>query len=190
MDLNEPSFGACAIRTVVTEAEHRCQRATWGDFEYRSSAIAKGIEVGPTSGRCPVEFAVGSLDQRSVGVLALRAMNAALGAEAVYRRERAARGNNEDRSTAVGPAIHGCPVKVAIGGLDQRVGVCAVAALGAEAVKRNRRAAGGYSEDGTGAAGSACVSFTEAASKPSRRLSLYISDPCISSIRFRCASGI
>ena len=69
--------------------------------------------------------------------LAVRA--AALGAEAVKRRQRAAGGDFENRALVVGPAEKRCPVEVPIGALDQpRVRFKAVRAarLRAEVVQR------------------------------------------------------
>ena len=68
----------------------------------------------------------------------------------MQRRQRAARGDFEDRPIVVGPAIHRCPVEVPIGGLDQpRPGVATVhaTALRTKAVQRRQRAAWGDFED-------------------------------------------
>src|ERR1022692_3604184 len=90
---------------------------------------------------CPVEVPIGGLDEPSVGFDAARAP--ALEAEAVKRRQRATRGDFEDRAKADGPTSIRCPVEVPIGGLDEPSdGGLAVRAvcLGAEAVKRCQRA--------------------------------------------------
>src|ERR1017187_1072582 len=87
-----------------------CQRAPRGDFEDRPTA------VGPALRRCPVEVPIGGLDEPSLGVSAVRAV--CLGAEAVPHRQRATRGDFEDRPTAVCPTLGRCPVEVPIGGLD------------------------------------------------------------------------
>ena len=51
----------CLVRAV-------CQRAAWGDFEDRATA------VGSATLRCAVQFPVGGLDQPRVGELAVAAI--------------------------------------------------------------------------------------------------------------------
>ena len=76
----------------------RRQRAACGDFEERA------IPVRPAQVRCPVEVAVGGLDQPGVRRGAVRVV------EAVQRRQRAACGDFEDRAiVAVGPAPPAVP---------------------------------------------------------------------------------
>src|SRR5208337_4604520 len=123
-----------AVRVVKAVA--RRQRALSGYFE-----DGAGVVVGPASGRCPVEVAIGGLNQPPGGVDPIRVV------KTVQRRQLATWGDFEDRATsgggAVGPAIERRPVEVPISGLDQPgVGDGAVRAmvLGAKAVKSRQRA--------------------------------------------------
>src|SRR5215469_8401948 len=61
---------------------------------------------------------VGALDRDRISVLAVRAI--ALGAKAVSRFQRAGRVNLEHVPRAIGAAVVGGAVQVAIGGLGQR----------------------------------------------------------------------
>ena len=78
--------------------------------ERQDSTVALG------SAKCcgPVEAAVGVLHQPSVGVGAVR------GVEAVQRGQRAIWRDFEDGAIPFGPSIQGCPVEVPIVGLNQR----------------------------------------------------------------------
>src|ERR1039457_5898753 len=84
---------------------------THGHAEDLTPGVAShaGADGGPSHIRCPVEVPIGSLDQRCVGVFAVRAPT--LGAEAVERGQFANRGDFEDRATTpifAGPAIICC----------------------------------------------------------------------------------
>ena len=119
--LDQPRVGVLAIRASAlgAEAVKRRQGATPCDSEDRA------IAVGPSILGCPIEVPISGLDQPRHGVRAVRART--LSAEAVQRRQRAARGDFEDS------AIIRCPVKVSVGALDQhRFGASAVRAAKAE----------------------------------------------------------
>jgi len=97
----------------------------------------------PSPAASLLEVPIVSLHQRTDGKVAIRAL--ALGAEGVECGEPAARGDFENRATA-------------IGGLDQvtvRVRAIGASAQGAEAVERSESATRGNSEDRTLAVGPA-----------------------------------
>src|ERR1035438_8742123 len=73
---------------------YRRQHSAESDFEDRPRMPRPAIE------RCPIEVAIGGLHQRCRRLIAVRATGAPLGAEAVQRRERAARSDFENRPTA------------------------------------------------------------------------------------------
>ena len=109
------NMAASEVMSRNVKSWERLARQTDRQAEDRS------VAVGPTLSRGPVEVSVGGLDQYGGGSGTVR--TPALGAESVYRCQRAARGDLEDRSMAVGPdsigpASIGCPVEVAVGGLD------------------------------------------------------------------------
>jgi hypothetical protein len=71
----------------------------------------RAIARGPAAGRCSVELTRGSLDQRPSWERTVCAI--AFGAKTVKRRQRAARGDFEDRPSVVGqPAGFRRPVEV------------------------------------------------------------------------------
>ena len=90
--LYQPRQRARAVHTPVlgAEAVYCRQRATWSDFEDRSSA------VGPAKIRCPIEVAIGGLGERRLGIKAVGAVR--LRAEAIKHCLRAIRGDLEHRS--------------------------------------------------------------------------------------------
>src|SRR5581483_5500394 len=95
--------------------------------------------------RRPVEAPIGGLDHTLVDV---KLCATAMRAKAVKRVEGASQGHLKDCGLAVG-ATTGCAVQVPIGGLYQRperLFAVRATALGAEAVKRRHRPAGGHLE--------------------------------------------
>src|ERR1039458_5700397 len=100
-------------------------------FPY-TTLFRSASEVRPAPGGRPVQVPIGVLDERANGAVAVRA------GESVQRRQRATRGDPEDRAIIVGALLRCSPVEVAIGGQHQlaTLGVSAVRAptLGAEAV--------------------------------------------------------
>ena len=144
-----------SVRAV--EAVQPRQRATGRDFEDRAAAKALGTLVGPTRPRCSVEVPVGGLDQPSLGVGPLRAV------EAVQRGQHTFWGHFEYRAAVVrpAPAPIRCSVEVPVGALNQpRLGVAAVRAItfGAKAVKRGQRPPRGDFEDRASVVGPAAGS--------------------------------
>ena len=83
---------------------------TYTQAKDRATALI-AVVVGPAQLGCPVEVPIGGLDERRFGERAVRAV------ETAKRRQRATRGDLEDRRI-------GCPVEVPIGALDQPAGVC------------------------------------------------------------------
>ena len=122
--LDQVRQGEAAVRAVGARAKivKRRQRAGRSDFENRSATIAEaGRQIGPASLRCPIEIPIAGLDQRAIRPIAVTRV------EAQQRRELAACGDFEDRSTAARagngvPAARRYPVKASIGGLDIRLG--------------------------------------------------------------------
>src|SRR4029077_4708363 len=100
-----------AVRAV--EAVQNGQTATWCDFEDR----ADGRGPAPANDRGAIEVAVSALHQPALGGLPVGAI--VLGAKAVKRGQRAARGDFEDGALEEDPARQRSPVEVPIGGLDQ-----------------------------------------------------------------------
>src|SRR5271166_1460789 len=110
--------------SVTRKAVNRRQRTGWGDFEDRAITVVDAVGPAP---RCrSVQVPVAAFNQRKCGRLAVGA-SAILndGAEGVQRGQLAGSGHLEDRSAVtkavvVDATILRSPVKVPIGGLNQR----------------------------------------------------------------------
>jgi hypothetical protein len=149
--LDEPS-GVTAVLQV--KAVQRGQRTGCRDFEDRPAAT--GITTGrvPARSRCSIQVPVVALDQRSSGLLAVRAT--ALGTKVVQRRQGAPGRDFEERPTAkvrapikagVGSALLSRPVEVPVTGLDERGTWVSAARESAKIVQRRERATWSDFED-------------------------------------------
>ena len=134
----------CPIRAVPvtvcfsTKTVESLQRAIQGYFEDRPRSVGPRV-------CCPIEVSIGGLDERPIGVCAVREI------EAVQCGQHATWGHSEDRAVwdAVVPAVDGCPVEVSIGGMDQLVGIRRATTTGsvAKGVQRGQHATRSDSED-------------------------------------------
>jgi len=114
----------------------------------RSDLEDRPKTADPATERSTVKIPIVGPNQRRERVIAVRA--AVLAAEAVKGRERAARGDFEDRPILVGTACGRGPVEASIGTLDEPrdwVGSVRTPALRAEVVDRGERAARSDLED-------------------------------------------
>src|SRR5271167_33673 len=108
--LQQRAGGSKAIASH--EAVQQGEAAAGSDLKYRP------IRVSAACRGSPVKVAIAALYQPSVRIGAVGAVR--LGAKAVQRSQRAARGHLKYRATAVCPSTPGRSVEIAVGALDER----------------------------------------------------------------------
>ena len=102
-----------------------------------------GGGVGPSLGGCPVKVPVAGLHQPAVErLIPIRIV------KVMQRGKRAAGGDCEDRTIAIGTTMRSCPVEETVGALD-KAAYSYTPVSSVKVMQRGKRAAGGDCEDRT-----------------------------------------